>query len=100
MVSGDRDTVALAGFEMCAPSDTHSTSVAQRPAPSYRGRYIRRDMDSDELASMTASIVMGVSKEDSDLVTDAESARTWDRVKVSIDETRRRFPGAVIDIPS
>jgi hypothetical protein len=57
-------------------------------------------MDSDRLASITASIVRGVPKEDCHWVTDAESSKAWDEVKASLEDARLRFPEAVIDIPN
>jgi hypothetical protein len=57
-------------------------------------------MDSDRLASITASIVRGVQKADCHWVTDAESSKTWDEVQASVEDARRRFPEAVIDIPN
>lgn len=56
-------------------------------------------MDSDKLASMTASIANGVPKENSRFVVDEESSKKWDTLAAEIAQIRKDHPGADIGIP-
>jgi len=60
------------------------------------------EVDGDELASMTAEILMGVTKQESRFCkdNDPEASEWWDKLVVDIDAIRREHPDAQIDIPS
>lgn len=57
-------------------------------------------VESKKMLSMVAAIGNGIKKKNSHLVSDAEESKLWDRLEIDIAETKKRHPGAVIDVPS
>jgi hypothetical protein len=56
-------------------------------------------MDSDLMSSMYAQIVSGTAKEDSHLVTDAETSQAWDIVAKQVGNMREKNPNVHFEIP-
>lgn len=57
-------------------------------------------IESRTLFSIQAAILNGIRKEDSHLVTDAESSRAWDKLAAEIAQLRRDHPDKVIAVPN